>query len=572
VLQGAGQSAPEVPAIPANIAAPAPGDIENAANVASGLSSGAGAGAGVSDVLNVSVLERMATAATKLKETPHADSLIRLMQEQEKSWQEKFRTEQATAAHDLELQKQNFERVRGEEQRKTSEYQQQVEMQKLEQQDKMARKLYQDQQQAHSQQAEQERQRNMQAVQAQEDEKKRSMLYQAQLDRDTNRERAAAEGIANAEQERTNRDIRDAQQKMRVIEDRETQLVTIRESFKLAGEAVTDYLSDPMKMGATVAVATGLALGVYSMRAGSKVVGQYVSARLTMPPLVRETSRKSAVTNPVAAIRSAFSKPQEASMSDMILEESLERRLRDITVSTARTRRHNANYRNLMLYGPPGTGKTMFAMKLAKQSGLDYAVLAGGDVAPLGAGAITELHRVFDWGESRKNGLVLFIDEAESFLRKRGAENSGEMSENMRNALSTFLYRTGTPSDKVMLVLATNEPGELDRAITDRVDQSVLFALPGVSERAKLLEKYFNDAVLAPSRHIQVAEDVNTSDWTGMAEELEGLSGRQIMKLANGWQAAAYASTDNTLTNAMLMRCIIEQKAQQDTKDEWAMM
>jgi ATPase family AAA domain-containing protein 3A/B len=85
----------------------------------------------------------------------------------------------------------------------------------------------------------------------------------------------------------------------------------------------------------------------------------------------------------------------------------------------------------------------MFAMKLARQSGLDYAVLAGGDVAPLGAAAVTELHRVFDWGESRSKGLVLFVDEAEAFLRRRGTARQGEMSENMRNAISTFLYRTG---------------------------------------------------------------------------------------------------------------------------------
>jgi hypothetical protein len=53
---------------------------------------------------------------------------------------------------------------------------------------------------------------------------------------------------------------------------------------------------------------------------------------------------------------------------------------------------------------------------------------------------------------------LLFVDEADSFLRKRGFEGDGQMSESMRNALSTFLYRTGSPSKNVMLVLATNEP------------------------------------------------------------------------------------------------------------------
>ena len=35
--------------------------------------------------------------------------------------------------------------------------------------------------------------------------------------------------------------------------------------------------------------------------------------------------------------------------------------------------------------GPPGTGKTMAAKRLARTSGLDYAILSGGDIAPLGA-------------------------------------------------------------------------------------------------------------------------------------------------------------------------------------------
>lgn len=82
------------------------------------------------------------------------------------------------------------------------------------------------------------------------------------------------------------------------------------------------------------------------------------------------------------------------------------------------------------------------------------------------------------------------MDEADAFLRKRGAEGDGQMSENMRNALSTFLYRTGSPSKKLMLVIATNEPTSIDGAILDRVDEAVEFALPGKDERVRLLEQY----------------------------------------------------------------------------------
>jgi ATPase family AAA domain-containing protein 3A/B len=82
----------------------------------------------------------------------------------------------------------------------------------------------------------------------------------------------------------------------------------------------------------------------------------------------------------------------------------------------------------------------MFGRVLAYESGMDYAVmtvrrsalamggrwlslwcalthLQGGDVGPLGKDAVTELHKMFDWARTSRNGLVVFIDEAEAFLR-----------------------------------------------------------------------------------------------------------------------------------------------------------
>lgn len=66
--------------------------------------------------------------------------------------------------------------------------------------------------------------------------------------------------------------------------------------------------------------------------------------------------------------------------------------------------------------------------------------MSGGDVAPLGKDGVTAIHKVFDWAHASRKGLVLFLDEADAFLRKRSAE---KMSEEMRTALNAFLYRTG---------------------------------------------------------------------------------------------------------------------------------
>ena len=45
----------------------------------------------------------------------------------------------------------------------------------------------------------------------------------------------------------------------------------------------------------------------------------------------------------------------------------------------------------------------MFLQSLAHHSGMDYAVLTGGDIVPLGKDGVTAMHKVFDWaGASRK--------------------------------------------------------------------------------------------------------------------------------------------------------------------------
>lgn len=65
---------------------------------------------------------------------------------------------------------------------------------------------------------------------------------------------------------------------------------------------------------------------------------------------------------------------------------------------------------------------------------------------------------MFDWANTSRKGLILFVDEADAFLRKRSSE---KISEDMRSTLNAFLYRTGEQSDKFMMVLASNTPGKI---------------------------------------------------------------------------------------------------------------
>lgn len=174
-------------------------------------------------------------------------------------------------------------------------------------------------------------------------------------------------------------------------------------------------------------------------------------------------------------------------LQGVILEKRLEDQLREISYAILNRKKHFAPCKNMMFYGPPGTGKTLFAKKLAMQSGLEYAVMVGSDIAPLGSQAVYELNKLFDWAEKNSNGMILFIDEADAFLRNRKSE---QMSESMRHAINSFLYRTGSPSDKVILVMATNTPEQLDEAVHDRIDEVVGFGAPSKNERQIMLFHY----------------------------------------------------------------------------------
>ena len=374
-------------------------------------------------------------------------------------------------------------------------------------------------------------------------ERRRSDEHRAKLEAGTMRARALAEAEGRIKEARDNEEVLARAARARAAEDRTTRLESIAASFRHAGDSLAAFIVDTPRVTATVGALTALAAGVYLSREGARVGAAVLQKRLLTPPLVRETSLTGAFGLAARAARALGRAPAEgASLADVVLRADVAPRVAELAAAVASTRAHGAPHRNLLFYGPPGTGKTMVAKRLARSSGLDYAVMSGGDVAPLGRDAVTELHRLLDWAERSPRGLLLFIDEADAFLASR---SKTAMSEDARNALNALLFRTGEASKKLMLVLATNRPGDLDAAVVDRVDEALLFDLPDAPARRALAAAYFKKYVAdaaagAAGAAIAVAPDVDAAAIDRVADRLDGFSGRAIAKLFLSVQGAAY--------------------------------
>ncbi|KQK00948.1 ATPase family AAA domain-containing protein 3C [Brachypodium distachyon] len=526
-------------------------------------------------------LERGARALREINRSSYAKQLFELMRKQEEARLAELAAEKVQYANYQKLKDIERRQKIGEEYRDNLKQQSQVEAQRLRYEDELTRNRMQAEREVQRRQdAELVRMQEITAMRREEarrateqkilEQTLQSYKDNAENQRETDKVNAISEAKARAHEAELTEDYNRKMLLTRMDGEKEKWLAAINTTFSHIEGGCRMLLTDRRKLVMCIGGVTALAAGVYTTREGARVTWGYINRILGQPSLIRESSMRKFPLSGLKAL-----KPSSASLSggagfeNVVLHPSLKRRIEHLARATANTKSHDAPFRNMLFYGHPGTGKTLVAREIARKSGLDYAMMTGGDVAPLGSEAVTKIHEIFDWAKKSRKGMLLFIDEADAFLCER---NSTHMSEAQRSALNALLFRTGDQSRDIVLVLATNRPGDLDAAITDRIDEVIEFPLPGEEERFQLLKLYLN--------RYMIKEDGKRSPWSLLlnkqpqkihvrditddllkdaARKINGFSGREIAKLMASVQAAVYGRPDCIL-DPQLFNEVVEYK------------
>jgi SpoVK/Ycf46/Vps4 family AAA+-type ATPase len=136
----------------------------------------------------------------------------------------------------------------------------------------------------------------------------------------------------------------------------------------------------------------------------------------------------------------------------------------------------------LLFAGPPGTGKTMAAEAIAHALGRPLHVVNYAQLENMWVGETEKnIESVFE--RARAEEAVLFFDEADAVFHRRGFAAAPWTNRDVNVLLNRLENYAG------VVVLATNLPRVMDRAIDRRIDVAVEFLMPDVAARREILRR-----------------------------------------------------------------------------------
>lgn len=180
--------------------------------------------------------------------------------------------------------------------------------------------------------------------------------------------------------------------------------------------------------------------------------------------------------------------------------------------------------KGLLLFGPPGTGKTLIGKCIASQVNATFFSISSSSLTSKWVGDGEKMVRALFAVARLHQPSVIFLDEIDSLLTQR---TDGEQ-EATRRIKTEFLVQfdgCGTDSeDRILMIGATNRPGEIDEAARRRFRKKLYIPLPEAEGRRtivkNLLRAQVNDLTEADLDEIvQATDGYSGSDMNGLVSE-----------------------------------------------------
>jgi len=191
--------------------------------------------------------------------------------------------------------------------------------------------------------------------------------------------------------------------------------------------------------------------------------------------------------------------------------------------------------KGILMMGAPGTGKTLLARATAGEANVSFFSISGSEFVEMfvgvGASRVRDVFKI----AKQSAPAIIFIDEIDAVGRARGVGVGGGNDEREQTLNQILVEMDGfEPTDKVIIMAATNRPDVLDPAIMrpGRFDRRVTIDLPDRKDREQILK--------VQSRKIPLAEDVN---FKVLSERTPGFSGADLYSLVN--EAAILAARED---------------------------
>ncbi|GFR50294.1 hypothetical protein Agub_g12484, partial [Astrephomene gubernaculifera] len=210
----------------------------------------------------------------------------------------------------------------------------------------------------------------------------------------------------------------------------------------------------------------------------------------------------------------------------------------------------------LLLFGPPGTGKTLLARAVAAESRAAFFPVTGSSVLSMWYGQSEQNVRALFERARRRQPAIIFIDEVDSLLGRRGGSEGRDSAPDKRVTNEFLAFMDGIQTQQqqggqqgrkgqqgqgrqqpqggggggggpgggpggVIVIAATNAPWDLDEAALSRFSRRIYVPLPDPATREALMRRAMQG----------VSCSLSDPDWRRLAERCDKYSGRDLVQV-----------------------------------------